>query len=105
MDAQLRKGLLEFCVLAAIRKKDSYGYQMIKDISEYIEISESTLYPILRRMEAGGKVESYSVVYQNRIRNYFHLTEVGKEYLDGFQKEKEEITRILAFIVGVIEDE
>ena len=105
MDAQLRKGLLEFCVLAAIQKTDSYGYQIIKDISLHIEISESTLYPILRRMEAGGKVESYLVEHQNRIRKYFHLTEAGREYLKGFIKDKEEILQVLAFITGGIEDE
>lgn len=58
MDAQLRKGLLELCVLAVLRKEDSYGYQIIKDVSDLIEISESTLYPILRRLEMGGNVES-----------------------------------------------
>ncbi|MCX4267202.1 MAG: PadR family transcriptional regulator [Lachnospiraceae bacterium] len=105
MDVQLRKGLLEFCVLAAIRESDSYGYQMIKEISEYIAISESTLYPILRRMEASGKVMSYSVEYHNRIRRYFHLTEAGREALNGFVKEKEEIMRVLAFITGGVEDE
>ena len=87
MDAQLRKGLLEFCVLAAIQKTDSYGYQIIKDLSLHIEISESTLYPILRRMEAGGKVESYLVEHQNRIRKYFHLTEAGRQlYADALAK-------------------
>lgn len=105
MDTQLRKGLLEFCVLAAIKETDSYGYQILKEISNYIEISESTLYPILRRLESGGKVTSYSVEYQNRIRKYFHLTDVGKEYLKGFRKEKEEIIQILTFITGGIEDE
>lgn len=105
MDTQLRKGLLEYCVLAAIKEADSYGYQIIKEISEYIEISESTLYPILRRMEIGRKVESYSVEYHNRIRKYFHLTEVGREYLKGFIKEKEEIMQVLTFITGGIEDE
>lgn len=105
MDAQLRKGLLEFCVLAAIREKDSYGYQMIREISEYIEISESTLYPILRRMEASGKVEAYSMEYRNRIRRYFHLTEVGRECLKGFVKDKEEMIQVLEFITGGIEDE
>lgn len=105
MDAQLRKGLLEFCVLAAIREADSYGYQMIKDISEYIEISESTLYPILRRLEAGGKVESYSVEYHNRIRKYFHLTEEGRESLKTFIREKEEMIQVLTFITGGMEYE
>ena len=49
MDVQLKRGLLDICVLAAIKNEDSYGYQIIKDMSPYVEISESTLYPILRR--------------------------------------------------------
>lgn len=60
MDAQLRKGLLEYCVLTALSFQDSYGYQIIKDVSEYIDISESTLYPILRRLESDDKVTSYN---------------------------------------------
>ena len=70
MDVQLRKGILELCVLAALREKDSYGYQIIRDISQVVEISESTLYPILRRMELGGAVESYQIPYNNRLRKY-----------------------------------
>ena len=45
MDAQLKKGLLEVCVLAALKREESYGYRIIADVSPYIEISESTLYP------------------------------------------------------------
>lgn len=101
MDTQLRKGLLEFCVLAALEKEDSYGYQIIKDISDFVSISESTLYPILRRMEMGGYVTSYTEEYNNRLRKYFHLSDNGKEYLNIFRAEKGEIYRILEFIEGV----
>ena len=79
MDRQLRKGLLEYCVLAAIREEDSYGYKMIEDISPCIEISESTLYPILRRLEEAGKVTSYNTEFHNRIRKYFHITDSFEE--------------------------
>ena len=51
MDIQLKRGLLDVCVLAAIKNEDSYGYQIIKDMKPYVAISESTLYPILRRLE------------------------------------------------------
>jgi PadR family transcriptional regulator PadR len=101
VDTQLRKGLLEFCVLAALEKEDSYGYQIIKDISDFVTISESTLYPILRRMEIAGYVISYTEEYNNRLRKYFHLSDDGKEYLSTFRKEKGEILRILEFIEGV----
>ena len=56
MDIQLKRGLLDVCVLAAIKNEDSYGYQIIKDIKPYVTISESTLYPILRRLEASEQL-------------------------------------------------
>ena len=61
MDAQLRKGIIEVCVLAAIREEDSYGYKIIKDVSQFIPISESTLYPMLKRLETLEYVTVYSV--------------------------------------------
>lgn len=100
MDIQLRKGLLEFCVLAALREQDSYGYQIIKDVSVYIDISESTLYPILRRLEADGRVESYNTEYNNRIRKYYTITEGGRNSLQEFLSEKEQLLRVLDYIEG-----
>lgn len=100
MDRQLRKGLLEFCVLAALKKEASYGYKMIEDMSPHIDISESTLYPILRRLEIAGKVESYNTVHNNRIRKYFRITEEGIVSLSDFEKDKEELLKILQFISG-----
>ena len=100
MDVQLRKGILELCVLAALREGESYGYQIIKDISKYIEISESTLYPILRRLETSGQVDSYQTPYNNRLRKYYRLTEAGYEALAAFAQEKEQLIGVLQFITG-----
>ena len=100
MDVQLRKGILELCVLAALREGESYGYRMIRDISRYIDISESTLYPILRRLEAGGQVESYQTPYNNRLRKYYPLTESGRKALLAFAEEKEQLIGVLDFITG-----
>ena len=100
MDAQLKKGFLEFCVLAVLEKNESYGYRIIKDISPYVDISESTLYPILRRLEEAGNVSSYKEEYNNRLRRYFHLSDKGKEYLASFRHEKNQIIKILDFIEG-----
>jgi len=100
VDRQLRKGLLEFCVLAALKKEDSYGYKLIEDISPYIDISESTLYPILRRLEVAEKVKSYNTEYNNRIRKYFSITESGTRSLEEFEKDREELLKILDFIAG-----
>ena len=100
MDVQLRKGILELCVLAALREGESYGYQIIKDISKYIEISESTLYPILRRLETSGQVDSYQTPYNNRLRKYYRLTKAGHEALAAFAEEKEQLIGVLNFIAG-----
>ncbi len=100
MDTQLKKGLLEYCVLAVLEDKDSYGYQIIKDVSNYVAISESTLYPILRRMEEAGNVTSYTDEYNNRLRKYFHLSDKGREYLNLFRRDKDQIIKVLDFIKG-----
>ncbi len=98
MDAQLKKGLLEVCVLAAIREKESYGYKIISDLAPYIEISESTLYPILKRLESGGAVTTRTEAYNGRLRKYFRITEVGQEKINDFLATMEEFHKISQFI-------
>ena len=89
MDAQIRKGLLEFCVLAALRQGDSYGYQLLKDIPEYIAMTESTLYPILRRLETGDRVSSYTREHNGRLRKYFRITKQGLDtWIPFWRKER-----------------
>lgn len=100
MDIQVKKGLLEYCVLAELKKKESYGYQIIKDISICIEISESTLYPILRRLESEDYVETYNVEHNNRIRRYYRITEKGVRHLQKFIEEQDELLRVVTFISG-----
>lgn len=100
MDIQLKKGLLEFCVLAVLKKSDSYGYQIIKDISTCIEISESTLYPILKRLEAGSYVKTYSIEHNSRLRKYYQITNQGKEYINEFFNEWQQVMDIYYFIKG-----
>ena len=98
MDIQLKRGLLDVGVLAAIKSQDSYGYQMIKDIKPYMEISESTLYPILRRLEAGQMLTVRSAEHGGRLRKYYHITEQGLRRLEEFREEWQEIQRIYQFI-------
>lgn len=100
MNIQLKKGLLEFCVLAILMKSDSYGYQIIKDISTCIEISESTLYPILKRLEAGSYLETYSVEHNSRLRKYYKITEKGIDYVNEFLEEWDQVMKIYNFIKG-----
>lgn len=99
MDAQLKKGLLEVIVLAAIRREESYGYKIISDISPYIEISESTLYPILRRLEQNGAVVTRQKEFNGRIRKYFRITDVGNARIADFKKDIKEFNKVYEFIV------
>ncbi|OLP65748.1 hypothetical protein BACPU_13660 [Bacillus pumilus] len=100
MNAQLKKGLLEFCVLAVLKKGDSYGYQIIKDMSQCIEISESTLYPILKRLEQNSYVETYSQEHNSRLRKYYGITQSGREHMAQFLDEWDQVMAIYEFISG-----
>ena len=105
MDIQIKRGLLDVCVLAAIKNKDSYGYRIIKDLSPYVEISESTLYPILRRLEAGELLTVRSAEHNGRLRKYYHITPLGIERINEFKNEWSEITSIYKFITKEDEHE
>lgn len=98
MDSQLKRGLLETCVLADLTQGDSYGYQLIKDIGACIEISESTLYPILKRLESSQFLSVYSVEHNGRLRKYYKITEAGTEKIDHFQEEWNELVAVYDFI-------
>ena len=98
MDIQLKRGLLDVCVLAAIKNEDSYGYQIIKDIKPYVELSESTLYPILRRLEAANLLTVYTVEHNGRLRKYYHITEQGIKRIGDFKEEWKEILAIYQFV-------
>lgn len=100
MDAQLKRGVLEICVLAVLRSADSYGYQIIKDCSAAITISESTLYPILKRLEAGAEVEVYSREHNGRLRKYYKITPLGRRKIDDFVEQWQDLMKIYAFITG-----
>ena len=99
MDIQLKRGLLDFCVLAAIKDEDSYGYQIIKDTKPFVEISESTLYPILRRLEAAKLLTVRNAEHNGRLRKYYRITALGLARLEAFQKEWREIVSICKFIL------
>lgn len=100
MDAQLRRGILEVCVLKALQQQDSYGYQIIKDTAPYVVISESTLYPILKRMEAAGCVTEYAIAHSGRLRKYYHLTAAGHQRIADFLTEWEDVMRAYEYIRG-----
>lgn len=101
MDAQLKRGLLEASVLALLTQGDSYGYLLIKDISALMEISESTLYPVLRRLEAAGCLAVYSREHQGRLRKYYAITPAGRQKMQDFLQEWQAVNRVYEFIEGV----
>lgn len=98
MDIQLKRGLLDICVLAAIKSEDSYGYKIIKDIKPYVTVSESTLYPILRRLEASKCLTVRSVEHNGRLRKYYHITKNGLDRISAFTEEWKEIMSIYKFV-------
>lgn len=104
MDTQLKKGLLETCVLTVLRKEDSYGYKIVKDISSCIEISESTLYPILRRLENSNCLSIYSLEHNGRLRKYYKITDVGIARIDEFIDGWDQVMKVYDFIKGGIDN-
>ena len=98
MDIQLKRGLLDVCVLAAIKDEDSYGYKIIKDMKPYIELSESTLYTILKRLETANLLTVHTVEHSGRLRKYYHITDEGLKRIDDFQNEWKEILSIYNFV-------
>ena len=99
METQLKKGMLEACVLSVLSRGDSYGYKISQDAMKVIEVSESTLYPVLRRLEASGSLETYTVEYNGRLRKYYKITRAGRTKLAQFKAEWIETKRIIDFIL------
>ena len=99
MDNQLKRGLLEMCVLAAIRSEDSYGYKIIKDLKPCIELSESTLYTILKRLETAKMLTVRTAEHDGRLRKYYHITDSGLGRIEEFKTEWKEIESIYQFVV------
>ena len=98
MDAQLKRGLLEVCVLAAIKNEDSYGYKIIKDMKPYMEMSESTLYTILKRLEFSGLLTVRTSEHGGRLRKYYHITKAGLGRIEDFKDEWREVMSIYQFV-------
>ncbi len=98
MDVQLKRGLLDVCVLAAIKSEDSYGYKIIKDMKPYIELSESTLYTILKRLETAKMLTVRTAEHDGRLRKYYHITDIGLKRIEDFKGEWKEIVSIYQFV-------
>ena len=98
MDIQLKRGILDVCVLAAIKNEDSYGYKIIKDMKPYVEMSESTLYTILKRLETANMLTVQVAEHNGRLRKYYHITETGLKRIEDFKVEWKEIMSIYKFV-------
>ena len=99
MDAQLKRGLLDVCVLAAIKNEDSYGYKIIKDLKPYIELSESTLYTILKRLESADMLTVRTAEHEGRLRKYYRITDAGVKRIEEFKDEWKEVISVYGFVV------
>lgn len=99
MDSQLKKGLLDICVLACISHEESYGYKIIQDISPYIEITESTLYPILKRLVASGAATTRTIESSGRLRKYYSITAKGRKQINEFVDEIHQLNRVYEYII------
>ena len=98
MDIQLKRGLLDVCVLAAIQDEDSYGYQIVKDMKPYLALSESTLYTILKRLESAEMLTVRTAEHGGRLRKYYRITEAGLARIEEFKEDWNEILAIYRFV-------
>ena len=98
MDNQLKRGLLDVCVLAAIEKEESYGYEIINNVKPYVELSESTLYTILKRLENARMLTVRSAEHDGRLRKYYSITAAGLERIEEFKRDWKEIMEIYRFV-------
>ncbi|MBR5329018.1 MAG: PadR family transcriptional regulator [Firmicutes bacterium] len=105
MDVQLKRGLLDICVIKVLQKEDSYGYKIVRDLSAYMKISESTLYPILKRLEQNSCLTVYMMEHNGRLRKYYRITGAGKQRIADFMAEWDEVERIVNYIKGGTEHE
>lgn len=104
MDVQLKRGLLDICVLCVLLKEDSYGYKIVKDLAGHIEISESTLYPILRRLEVAGALSVYTAEHHGRLRKYYAITDAGRGKIKEFLLEWKTVMEVYDFIQREMND-
>jgi len=100
VDAQMKKGLLDVCVLSILKKEDAYGYKITQEVTELLDTSESALYPVLRRLESQDLLETYSIEHSGRLRKYYRITASGIDRLNEYIEELKELRKVVDFIIG-----
>ena len=98
MDIQLKRGLLDVCVLTAIKGEASYGYKIIKDLKPCMELSESTLYTILKRLENAEMLTVRTAEHNGRLRKYYHITDAGLRRIEEFKEDWQEMLSVYRFV-------
>lgn len=99
MDAQMKKGLLDICVLFILKKEDAYGYKLTQEMNQLMKTSESALYPVLRRLEAQGLLETYTAEHSGRLRKYYRITASGIMRLEEYMTELKDLKRVIDYIM------
>ena len=98
MDAQMKRGLIEACILKLLERGDSYGYQLVREAEEVLTLSESTLYPVLKRLEAACALKVYTMEHNGRLRKYYAITAGGRQRISDFLREWEDVMKVYDFI-------
>lgn len=98
LDPQMKRGMIDACVLSVLCRGESHGYKIIKDLSQCMEVSESTLYPVLRRLETAGMLNVHSVEHNGRLRKMYSITYLGRAHLDEFLANEDEVLGIYKFV-------
>lgn len=104
---QLGSALLDACVLAVLDQGDTYGYVLTQRVKEVVDISESTLYPVLRRLQKDEALTTYDQPFSGRNRRYYQITQAGRDRLQMYRTEwssyKQSIDHILLEKVEKVE--
>ena len=98
MDAQLKRGFLDVSELASNNRQDSNGYQIVKDVPSSLHLTESTLYPLLKRLESAGLLTVYAIEHNGRLRKYYRITPAGVTYLDEFLKDWDDVLDVYEYV-------
>ena len=106
MNTQIKKGVLELCVLTLLKKKDAYGYDLAEKMAQSIEIAEGTLYPLLRKLKLDGLCETYlSERSAGPPRKYYKLTDKGRQTQKSLRDEWEVFTQNVSTLMEENDDE